>query len=130
MPGFSVNEFMTKAEALGGISRRWKYSLSVTPPTSMSSSNSSQLIDLLRSETTRGSRLREHPRTALTRFAGLWAQAEPAELPGSPQSTRVRRVRWLAQLRRLTQSKVLLEAVRMAPDSLCDSLGLTFRPNP
>ena len=32
MAGFSPSEFMTKAEEMGGLSRRWKFSVSITPP--------------------------------------------------------------------------------------------------
>ena len=32
MAGFSPSEFMTKAETMGGLSRRWKFSVSITPP--------------------------------------------------------------------------------------------------
>jgi len=47
MAGFSPSEFMTKAETMGGLSRRWKYSMSITPPRSMSSSVGSGKIDFL-----------------------------------------------------------------------------------
>ena len=45
--GFSPTEFMAKAEKMGGLSRRWKYSVSITPPTSMSSSVGAGKIDFL-----------------------------------------------------------------------------------
>ena len=45
--GFSPGEFMSKAEEMGGLSRRWKYSVSITPPTSMSSSVGAGKIDFL-----------------------------------------------------------------------------------
>ena len=32
MAGFSPTEFMAKAEEMGGLSRRWKFSVSITPP--------------------------------------------------------------------------------------------------
>ena len=47
MAGFSPSEFMTKAETMGGLSRRWKYSMSITPPRSMSSSVGAGKIDFL-----------------------------------------------------------------------------------
>ena len=45
--GFSPTDFMSGAEAMGGLSRRWKYSLSITPPSSLSSSVGSGKIDFL-----------------------------------------------------------------------------------
>lgn len=45
--GFSPSEFMSSYESLGGPSRRWKYSLSITPPRSMSSSVGKGKIDFL-----------------------------------------------------------------------------------
>ena len=45
--GFSPGDFMSKAEEMGGLSRRWKYSVSITPPTSMSSSVGAGKIDFL-----------------------------------------------------------------------------------
>ena len=47
MAGFSPTEFMAKAEEMGGLSRRWKYSVSITPPTSMNSSVGVGKIDFL-----------------------------------------------------------------------------------
>ena len=32
MAGFSPTEFMNNIETMGGLSRRWKYSVSITPP--------------------------------------------------------------------------------------------------
>ena len=45
--GFSPNEFMSSVEAMGGLGKRNKYSLSITPPSSMSSSVGSGKIDFL-----------------------------------------------------------------------------------
>ena len=45
--GFSPTDFMSGIEAMGGLSKRNKYSLSITPPSSMSSSVGSGKIDFL-----------------------------------------------------------------------------------
>jgi hypothetical protein len=45
--GFSPSDFMTEVETMGGLSRRWKYSVSITPPSSMSNSVPSGKIDFL-----------------------------------------------------------------------------------
>ena len=45
--GFSPTDFMTKIEEMGGLSRRWKYSVSITPPRSLSSSVGAGKIDFL-----------------------------------------------------------------------------------
>ena len=45
--GFSPNEFMSSVEAMGGLGKRNKYSLSITPPSSLSSSVGSGKIDFL-----------------------------------------------------------------------------------
>ena len=47
MAGFSPSEFMTKAEEMGGLSRRWKFSVSITPPRSLFNSVPSGKIDFL-----------------------------------------------------------------------------------
>ena len=47
MAGFSPSEFMTKAETMGGLSRRWKFSVSITPPRSLFNSVPSGKIDFL-----------------------------------------------------------------------------------
>ena len=45
--GFSPSEFMSSVEAMGGLSKRNKYSLSITPPRSLSSSVGPGKIDFL-----------------------------------------------------------------------------------
>ena len=45
--GFSPNEFMSSVEEMGGLSRRNRYSMSITPPTSSSFSIPSGKIDFL-----------------------------------------------------------------------------------
>ena len=45
--GFSPTEFMAKAEEMGGLSRRWKFSVSITPPRSLFNSVPSGKIDFL-----------------------------------------------------------------------------------
>ena len=45
--GFSPTDFMSGVEAMGGLGKRNKYSLSITPPNSMSSSVGSGKIDFL-----------------------------------------------------------------------------------
>ena len=45
--GFSPSDFMSSIETMGGLSRRWKYSVSIAPPTSMSSSVGAGKIDFL-----------------------------------------------------------------------------------
>jgi len=45
--GFSPNDFMTKMEEMGGLSRRWKYSVSITPPRSLNSTVGAGKIDFL-----------------------------------------------------------------------------------
>ena len=45
--GFSPNDFMTKIEEMGGLSRRWKYSVSITPPRSLNSTVGAGKIDFL-----------------------------------------------------------------------------------
>ena len=47
MAGFSPSEFMTKAEEMGGLSRRWKFSVSITPPRSLFNSVPTGKIDFL-----------------------------------------------------------------------------------
>ena len=47
MAGFSPSEFMTKAETMGGLSRRWKFSVSITPPRSLFNSVPTGKIDFL-----------------------------------------------------------------------------------
>jgi len=45
--GFLPGEFMSKAEEMGGLGRRWKYSVSITPPRSLFNSVPSGKIDFL-----------------------------------------------------------------------------------
>ena len=45
--GFSPSDFMSEVETMGGLGKRNKYSLSITPPNSMSSSVGSGKIDFL-----------------------------------------------------------------------------------
>ena len=45
--GFSPNEFMSSIEEMGGLSRRNRYSMQITPPNAMSSSVGSGKIDFL-----------------------------------------------------------------------------------
>ena len=47
MAGFSTSELMNKVEEMGGLSRRNRYSMSITPPTSMNSSVGANKIDFL-----------------------------------------------------------------------------------
>ena len=47
MAGFSPNEFMTKVEAMGGLGKRNKYSISITPPSALGSSVGTGKIDFL-----------------------------------------------------------------------------------
>ena len=30
--GFAINDFMSSVEGMGGLARRWKYSIQITPP--------------------------------------------------------------------------------------------------
>ena len=45
--GFSPSDFMSSVEEMGGLSRRWKYSVSITPPNSLRSSVGVGKIDFL-----------------------------------------------------------------------------------
>ena len=45
--GFLPGEFMSKAETMGGLSRRWKFSVSITPPRSLFNSVPTGKIDFL-----------------------------------------------------------------------------------
>jgi len=45
--GFSPTDFMTKVETMGGLGRRNRYSISITPPNSMSNSVPTGRIDFL-----------------------------------------------------------------------------------
>ena len=47
MAGFSTSEFMTKVEAMGGLGKRNKYSISITPPSALGSSVGTGKIDFL-----------------------------------------------------------------------------------
>ena len=45
--GFSPSDFMSSIESMGGLSRRWKYSVSITPPRSLFNSVPPGKIDFL-----------------------------------------------------------------------------------
>ena len=45
--GFSPTDFMTEIETMGGLSRRWKYSVQIKPPDSLKSDVKADKIDFL-----------------------------------------------------------------------------------
>ena len=47
MAGFSPTEFMSNVETMGGLSRRWKYSVQITPPSKLRSRVPNGKIDFL-----------------------------------------------------------------------------------
>ena len=45
--GFGINDFMSSIEGMGGLARRWKYSIQITPPQSLRTSVPTGKIDFL-----------------------------------------------------------------------------------